>query len=800
MEMIVRARTLRSRLMLTLFLAVLLPICAFTASMYYRIEDVTRQAQDNQHEKALIIARILEEHFYKSQESLESAAIVYSSLASDFDEEERAERSAGILGMAAARFSEVIALDKTGALTSWSPVISKDRAEKIASEFRTSWTFRQTLRSARSTMGRAEPREPDEDFHLYIGSPVIERGTVSKVSGVIASRVNLSDLMSAMASRYLPLGVSVKLVDKNEASLASFGPTAAQETVEASAPLSFPEGRIILSSPAADLANESYQVLILAVVLIGITLLTSIVFVDLHFKNLAAFFERMHEYIDSLSSGRPKSIKDDLRGEDAEAEEILSKFRAMASSLEKSHMEIVRINEQLEDRVAARTKELKRKNTLLSAINSLIHPIRKDGLEDASEIAVMKMNELLEDCCIKLARSESEGECRRIALPSSSCLEVTPADGISRESEEMISQFARFLELSLSNESLFKRTSEQHAAISSLLSSISEGFALVFAGRYLFSNENFKLMLSRREVGEFVEDVLSPDWNRRQAEEFEVESFDDVKKKKLFFVVRVFPVDLSVLNEEDRHGTAVVIRNATREREISQLKDDVIALASHELNNPLSSIHLGLETLAKKSDKIPEQMKKEMLSSLFAQSERLQNLIRDWLDLSMISNGSLSCRPTKQNIVELVESTASEWSREKSVSVEVSSPRENISVDVDPVRLQQVLVNLFENARRYNDHPVPRISVSIRKLDSNVEIDVSDDGFGISPSEADEIFEHFFRSPRAQNKCPKGSGLGLSICRAIIAEHSGSFELIESGPQGSTFRITLKKAGEHEQC
>lgn len=798
MELIVRARSLKSRLMMTLVLAVLLPICAFTVSMYYKIEDVEKQALDDQHEKALIIARILEELFYKSQESLESAAVVYSSIAADFDEQVRADRSAGILGMAAARFSEVVALDKTGALASWSPVINKQRAEEIASEFRTSWTFRQTLKSARSTMGRAE-RESDGDFHLYIGSPVIERGTVSRVSGVIASRINLSELMSAMASRYLPLGASMKLVDKNGAALASFGPPAAQEAVEASAPLSFPEGRIILSSPAADLAAKSYQVLILAVVLIGITLLTSIVFVDLHFKNLSAFFERMHEYIDSLSSGRPKSIKDDLRGEDAEAEEILSKFRAMASSLEKSHMEIVRINELLEDRVAERTRELKRKNALLSAINSLIQPIRKSGLEDAPETAVSKMNELLEDCQIKLSRSTSDGGSRSIDLPGSTRLEVAPADGISRESEEMIAQFASFLVLSLRNETLFKRTSEQHAAISSLLSSISEGFALVFAGRYLFSNENFRLTLSRREIGEFVEAVLSSDWDPGESGEFEVQSFDEVKKKKLFFVVRVFPVDLSALEEAGRLGTAVVIREATREREIAQLKDDVIALASHELNNPLSSIHLGLETLAKKSDRIPEQIKKDMLSALFAQSERLQNLIRDWLDLSLINNGSLSCRPTRQNIVELVESTTAEWSAEKGTPVEASSSSGRIFVDVDPVRLRQVLVNLFENARRYNDHPVPSIAVGIKEEDTRVAIDVSDDGFGISPAEADEIFEHFFRAPRAQSKCPKGSGLGLSICRAIIAEHSGSLELVESTPQGSTFRITLKKAEEHEQ-
>ncbi len=113
-----------------------------------------------------------------------------------------------------------------------------------------------------------------------------------------------------------------------------------------------------------------------------------------------------------------------------------------------------------------------------------------------------------------------------------------------------------------------------------------------------------------------------------------------------------------------------------------------------------------------------------------------------------------------------------------------------IGVLVDPVRIEQVLRNLLENAARYSD-PASTISVTVSSEDGNAVISIRDQGYGIVAYEQKRIFQAFYRGESSQRKGIRGAGLGLAICKGIVESHDGKL-WVESNPNaGSTFRFTL---------
>jgi len=221
-------------------------------------------------------------------------------------------------------------------------------------------------------------------------------------------------------------------------------------------------------------------------------------------------------------------------------------------------------------------------------------------------------------------------------------------------------------------------------------------------------------------------------------------------------------------------------------KESQQRKDEFIGIASHELKTPLTSIKGYLDLLNMVEDRpLNKQFTQKGLESV----NKLENLIKDLLDVSKIQSGQLQLNLKEFNVDELINETIASF---QMVSTTHTIVRDgNLSDETilgDRQRIEQVLINLLSNAIKYSpdEH---KVIVSSRENDGMLEVQVRDFGIGIPEEEAAEIFERFYRARDASIHI-SGFGLGLYICRDIITRHHGRI-WVEREADGSSFYFSL---------
>jgi signal transduction histidine kinase len=223
-------------------------------------------------------------------------------------------------------------------------------------------------------------------------------------------------------------------------------------------------------------------------------------------------------------------------------------------------------------------------------------------------------------------------------------------------------------------------------------------------------------------------------------------------------------------------------RGATRAR------DEVLAVVSHDLRNPLSSIAICARTLRESAPGgSPEA---GMLEAIAESTDWMNRLIHDLLDVSAIEVGRLSIARQPIDLSEIVATAVHMVAGEaasKSLVVHQEIPAGLPTVSADPGRVGQVIGNLLANAVKFSEGD-GRITVRARPVASMVEVSVADTGIGIPPDEQSRVFDRFWQSRRTAGR---GSGLGLAIARGIVEAHGGRI-WVESEPgRGSTFTFTL---------
>lgn len=225
-------------------------------------------------------------------------------------------------------------------------------------------------------------------------------------------------------------------------------------------------------------------------------------------------------------------------------------------------------------------------------------------------------------------------------------------------------------------------------------------------------------------------------------------------------------------------------------REAGQRKDEFMAMLAHELRNPLAPMvnALALLRIASKDESHLEKAR----AILERQVDALTRLVDDMLDMARITSGRLDLR-TERIELGLVVARALEAarplmeSREHSVSVTLS---ERIEIDADPARLQQILVNLLNNAAKYTN-PRGRIEVNVWLERQRVVISVKDTGIGIEPELLEMLFQPFTQGKRSAARSEGGLGLGLSITRRLVERHAGTIEVKSIVGRGSEFIVRM---------
>ena len=230
-----------------------------------------------------------------------------------------------------------------------------------------------------------------------------------------------------------------------------------------------------------------------------------------------------------------------------------------------------------------------------------------------------------------------------------------------------------------------------------------------------------------------------------------------------------------------------------RLQELDRLKDDFISTVTHELRTPLTSIRAFSEILSD-NPQLDQAQRGKFLGIITRESERLTRLINQVLDLAKLESGAADWHPSEMDMREVIEEATTALSqiyKERNIRLELQLPENSPPVTADRDRVMQVVLNLLSNAANFCDKPDSRVCVALVQRPDALQIDVSDNGIGISPADQAIIFEKFRQVSDMPAGKPKGSGLGLAISREII-EHFGGRLWVDSTPGlGSRFSFTL---------
>lgn len=244
---------------------------------------------------------------------------------------------------------------------------------------------------------------------------------------------------------------------------------------------------------------------------------------------------------------------------------------------------------------------------------------------------------------------------------------------------------------------------------------------------------------------------------------------------------------------EGAGGRVFSFRDITREEQMERMKREFTLNVAHELRTPLTAIKGYTETLLESRGHDRETA--PMLQVIARNADRMINLIRDIQTLSEIEDGSALEEPSRVSVREVMDTVLPLFQTavaRKGLELRISQRDPGLAVLVDRYRLEQVLVNLLENAVRYTD--AGSVQVTAESYGDTVAIAVSDTGSGIAPEHLPRLFERFYVVDRSRSRKAGGTGLGLAIVKHLVESMGGSIRVDSSPGAGTIFTLTLGRA------
>jgi len=242
-------------------------------------------------------------------------------------------------------------------------------------------------------------------------------------------------------------------------------------------------------------------------------------------------------------------------------------------------------------------------------------------------------------------------------------------------------------------------------------------------------------------------------------------------------------------------GAVEVFRDITKEKEIDKAKTEFVSLASHQLRTPLSTVSWYSEMLlaGDAGEVTPDQ--KKYLEEIYNGNQRMVELVNTLLDVSRIELGTFIVESKPTDIVKLVQSVIDEQKPqidEKGIKFLPSFENNTPLMQADPKLLRMVIQNLLANAVKYTpDSGRVGVSLFLDKGKGNVQIKISDTGYGIPKNQQNKIFTKFFRADNVIGKDTEGTGLGLYIAKSIVEQAKGRLWFESEENKGTTFFVTL---------
>jgi two-component system sensor histidine kinase KdpD len=240
----------------------------------------------------------------------------------------------------------------------------------------------------------------------------------------------------------------------------------------------------------------------------------------------------------------------------------------------------------------------------------------------------------------------------------------------------------------------------------------------------------------------------------------------------------------------ERTQLADEARRSRVRAETEQLRSALLSSLSHDLRTPLGVI-TGATSALLESAPGDEPTRHQLLATAHEEALRLSRLVRNLLDMTRLEAGALTVRKEEQPIEEVIGAALNRMDdRLRGRDIRTDIPPEVPLVPLDPVLIEQVLINLLENAAKYSPEGSP-VDVIVRNAagpEGEIELEVADRGPGVSKEEAERVFDKFYRVKESEGG---GVGLGLTICRGIVKAHGGRIWVEARPGGGASFRFTI---------
>lgn len=266
---------------------------------------------------------------------------------------------------------------------------------------------------------------------------------------------------------------------------------------------------------------------------------------------------------------------------------------------------------------------------------------------------------------------------------------------------------------------------------------------------------------------------------------------NEVRLELNTFERRLFDIHVAPLELDGEMHAIGFFYERTKIERLESIRQEFLSNISHELRTPLTSILAFVETL-EDGAMDDEENNRRFLGVIRRNAERMHTLIDDILELSFIESGKISVEPKSIALSELVEDifvSLGSKATEREVAL-YNDVGKNVSVFADRVRLEQMLVNLIDNAIKFN-RIGGSVTISHERKSNADTIMIADAGEGIIPDHLGRIFERFYRVDKARSREMGGTGLGLAIVKHLAKLHGGEVTVRSVLSEGSTFSIEL---------
>jgi PAS domain S-box-containing protein len=250
---------------------------------------------------------------------------------------------------------------------------------------------------------------------------------------------------------------------------------------------------------------------------------------------------------------------------------------------------------------------------------------------------------------------------------------------------------------------------------------------------------------------------------------------------------------LSVVAVRSADGAVYAVRDVTVERGLEEQRSDFVTTISHELRTPIAAVYGAAETLLRRDLDLTADQGRQLLEMIATQANRLTQIVEEVLLASRLDRGELRVGRRPVDVGELVRATveAMEAHLRHPVGIDVEVAEGVGPASGDGDRIQQILLNLLDNAVKYGREPV---RVRVAEVGGAVTVTVADAGSGIAAADRERIFEKFYRGDPQLTHAPGGTGLGLYISRELTRRMGGTLDVAAATEPGATFVLTLPRA------